>query len=56
MVHNYKGVEDSQAFNYVVNRLRTFCLSQWLIINYNSAKISVLVEEIINYGNKKDQQ
>jgi aspartyl/asparaginyl-tRNA synthetase len=28
MVHNYKGVEDSQAFSEVVNKLRSFCLSK----------------------------
>jgi aspartyl/asparaginyl-tRNA synthetase len=42
MIHNYKGVEDSQAFSYVVNKLRSFCLERGFIEVSTQDRLSIL--------------
>lgn len=42
MVNNYKGVEDSRAFSYVVNKLRSFCLEKGFIEVSTQDRLSIL--------------
>jgi aspartyl/asparaginyl-tRNA synthetase len=42
MVHNYKGVEDSEAFSGVVNKLRSFCLSKGFCEVSTQDRLSIL--------------
>lgn len=42
MIHNYKGVEESEAFSYVVNRLRSFCLERGFIEVSTQDRLSIL--------------
>jgi len=42
MVNNYKGVEDSESFSKVVNKLRQFCLSQGFIEVNTQDRLSIL--------------
>ncbi|HSX05365.1 MAG TPA: amino acid--tRNA ligase-related protein [Candidatus Saccharimonadales bacterium] len=42
MINNYRGVEDSQAFSEVVNRLRRFCLSKGFCEVSTQDRLSIL--------------
>ncbi|HSX28192.1 MAG TPA: amino acid--tRNA ligase-related protein [Candidatus Saccharimonadales bacterium] len=42
MVHNYRGVEDSEAFSKVVNKLRSFCLSKGFCEVNTQDRLSIL--------------
>lgn len=42
MKHNYRGVEDSQAFSEVVNKLRTFCLEKGFVEVSTQDRLSIL--------------
>jgi len=42
MVNNYRGVEDSEAFSEVVNRLRAFCLSKGFCEVHTQDRLSIL--------------
>lgn len=42
MINNYKGVEDSQAFSDVVNKLRHFCLGKGFIEVHTQDRLSIL--------------
>ncbi|MGH7240754.1 MAG: amino acid--tRNA ligase-related protein [Candidatus Saccharimonadales bacterium] len=42
MINNYKGVEDIKAFSYVVNRLRSFCLSKGFYEVHTQDRLSIL--------------
>lgn len=42
MIKNYKGVEDVQAFSYVVNRLRSFCLEKGFTEVSTQDRLSIL--------------
>ncbi len=42
MVNNYKGVEDSQAFSYVINKLRAFCLQKGFTEVSTQDRLSIL--------------
>lgn len=42
MIHNYKGVEDSLAFNEVVNKLRSFCRQKGFIEVHTQDRLSIL--------------
>lgn len=42
MIHNYKGVEDTVAFSYVVNKLREFCLSKGFVEVSTQDRLSIL--------------
>lgn len=42
MINNYKGVEDSIAFSYVVNKLREFCLGKGFVEVHTQDRLSIL--------------
>ena len=42
MINNYKGVEDSQAFSDVVNKLRNFCLEKGFVEVHTQDRLSIL--------------
>jgi aspartyl/asparaginyl-tRNA synthetase len=42
MVHNYRGVEDSEAFSEVVNKLRAFCLAKGFCEVNTQDRLSIL--------------
>jgi aspartyl/asparaginyl-tRNA synthetase len=42
MTNNYRGVDDSVAFSYVVNKLRGFCLSQGMFEVSTQDRLSIL--------------
>src|ERR1700733_13697130 len=42
MVHNYKGVEDTQAFSDIVNKLRGFCLQKGFCEVSTQDRLSIL--------------
>jgi aspartyl/asparaginyl-tRNA synthetase len=42
MIQNYKGVEDSMAFNTVANKLRDFCLKKGFIEVHTQDRLSIL--------------
>ena len=42
MINNYKGVEDSQLFSDVVNRLRRFCLAKGFTEVHTQDRLSIL--------------
>lgn len=42
MVNNYKGVEDSQAYSYVINKLRDFCLQKGFTEVSTQDRLSIL--------------
>lgn len=42
MISNYKGVEDSRGFSYVVNKLRAFCLSKGFVEVHTQDRLSIL--------------
>jgi aspartyl/asparaginyl-tRNA synthetase len=42
MINNYKGVEDSEAFSQVVNKLRSFCLAKGFAEVSTQDRLSIL--------------
>ncbi len=42
MINNYKGVENAPAFSYVVNKLRSFCLSKGFLEVHSQDRLSIL--------------
>lgn len=42
MINNYKGVEDTQRFSDVVNRLRHFCLEKGFVEVHTQDRLSIL--------------
>lgn len=42
MINNYKGVEDTQAFSDVVNKLRHFCIGKGFIEVHTQDRLSIL--------------
>ena len=42
MVNNYKGVEDTQAFSKIVNKLRRFCLDKGFCEVSTQDRLSIL--------------
>ena len=42
MINNYKGIEDSQAFSEVVNKLRSFCLAKGFCEVSTQDRLSIL--------------
>jgi aspartyl/asparaginyl-tRNA synthetase len=42
MINNYRGVEDSKAFSYVVNKLRSFCLEKGFCEVHTQDRLSIL--------------
>jgi aspartyl/asparaginyl-tRNA synthetase len=42
MINNYRGVEDSIAFSYVANKLRSFCLSKGFVEVHTQDRLSIL--------------
>ena len=42
MTNNYRGVEDSEAFNEVVSKLRNFCQSKGLVEVHTQDRLSIL--------------
>lgn len=42
MINNYKGVEDTQAFSEVVNKLRSFCLEKGFVEVSTQDRLSIL--------------
>ncbi len=42
MINNYKGVDDSVSFSYVVNKLRSFCLDKGFIEVSTQDRLSIL--------------
>lgn len=42
MINNYKGVDDSQGFSEVVNKLRDFCLGKGFVEVHTQDRLSIL--------------
>ena len=42
MINNYKGIDDSKTFSYVVNKLRSFCLSKGFCEVNTQDRLSIL--------------
>lgn len=42
MISNYKGADDSKAFSYVVNKLRSFCIDKGFIEVTTQDRLSIL--------------
>src|SRR3981081_2387638 len=42
MVNNYRGVEDTEAFSKVVNKLRSFCLAKGFVEVSTQDRLSIL--------------
>lgn len=42
MINNYRGVEDSQAYSTVINKLRQFCLNKGFVEVHTQDRLSIL--------------